>query len=190
LLRKKLVSARFITSTQVNSSLSTPKPAVWSIQAETEAAASLFLSTNHVAVGWSKVGNLRNLKADRDAFKAKLISCYLSTQSRLIPVYASVLFQFAYRIAVSDLVVYPSRLNQTLYIGRIIGAYKYDPSLSERYPNLYPVIWLAAPSYSTVNRKVLTAICFPLAVSRIRYNTEDIFAAIANSVDAHQPVKA
>lgn len=162
---------------------------MWSIQAETEEAAILFLSTNHVAVGWSKIGNLQNVEVNRDAFKAKLISCYLSTEPRLIPIYASVLFQFAYRIRISDLVVYPSRLKQTLYLGRVVGAYKYDPSLSESYPNLYPVMWLAAPLYSMFSRRALAEICFPLAVSRVRDNTQEIFAAIAE-VNAHQPTKA
>jgi len=165
------------------------KPAVWSIQAETEEAAVLFLNTSHVAVGWSKIGNLQNLEANREAFKAKLISCYLSRQPRLMPVYASVLFQFAYRMKISDLVIYPARLNKTIYIGRIVGAYKYDPNLSKSYPNLYPVMWLAAPLYSMFSRRALAEICFPLAVSRVRNNAQEIFAAITE-VNAHQPTKA
>lgn len=189
MLRKK-PSSRFAAAAKVEKSLVTHRPAVWSIQAETEEAAQFFLNTHHVGLGWTKIGNLRNLEANREAFKSKILACYLDVLPRLVPIYASILFQFAYRIALSDLVVYPSRRYQRLYIGRIAGAYKFDPNLSETYPNLYPVTWLAAPLYSMFSRRALAEIYFPLAVSRIRNNIQEIFAAIANETDAHQPTKA
>lgn len=136
------------------------------------------MNTGHVAVGWPKIGNLRNIKPDRQAFKTKLIECYLDTDPRLMPIYASELFQFAYRIAIADVVVYPSLCNRQINLGQIVDAYQYDPSFSEKYPNLYPVQWLRASLDTQFTRRTLREIRFPITVSQIRNNAREIMAVL------------
>lgn len=143
------------------------KPAVWSIQAKGEAECP-FLTTGHIAMGWPKIGDLSYLEASREAFKTKLIACYLDRNPRLMPIYASELFQFVHRIAIADIMVYPSTFNRKIYMGQVKGPYKYDPTLSQPYPNLYPVKWLASLLDTQFTRKTLREIRSPMTLFRIK----------------------
>jgi restriction system protein len=48
-----------------------------------------------VAIGWSKMGDLSKLPADRDAFKKAVASTYPQIKPGAIPVVAGTLFKFA-----------------------------------------------------------------------------------------------
>ncbi len=116
---------------------------VWGIHAgKTGAADDLFLRKNYVALGWSKMGDLSKLKADREAFKAKVVECWPDWKEGRIRNSAGQLFRFVYEMKAGDFVLYPSKQAREVHIGRVEGPYKYDPNLEPGYPNLRPVTWL------------------------------------------------
>jgi restriction system protein len=47
-----------------------------------------------------------------------------------------------HEMEVGDLVVYPSKRDRRVYIGRVTGPYRYDPKTEPGYPNLRSVEWL------------------------------------------------
>ena len=50
---------------------------IWGIHAgNTGDADTLFLKKNCIAVGWTKMGDLSSLKADRDTFKSRVAEVY------------------------------------------------------------------------------------------------------------------
>ncbi len=124
------------------------------------------------------MGNLSQIEASRDAFRIKIAACYLEMHTRLIPIYASELFQFVHRIAIADVVVFPAAFDRKIYLGQIKGPYRYDPSLSESYPNLYPVKWLTALPETQFTPRTLREIRFPMMISRIRDNPEEMLALL------------
>ena len=155
------------------------KPTIWSIQNEDEEANALFLGKQCVAIGWPKIGDLSQLPPERDAFRAKLIEHYLDTKPRLIPIYASQLFQFVYRIKQEDVVVYPATGDGKFHIGRVVGPYQYNPHVSENYPNLYPIEWrvsLPETDFSQAARREIRAV--GMTVSQVRYQVKETLAAI------------
>ncbi len=118
---------------------------IWGIHGgKTGDADSLFLKKNYVAIGWAKMGDLSKTTPDREAFKAAVAKTYPDAKPGAIPNNAGQLYRFVHEMQVGDLVVYPSKRDRQIHIGRIDGGYQYNAALDEGYPNLRPVKWLKA----------------------------------------------
>lgn len=116
---------------------------VWGIHAgKTGDADRLFLKSNYVAVGWIKMGDLSVLKPDREAFKEKVTQVYPEAKPGAIPNNAGQLYRFVHEMKTGDIVIYPSKVDRQIHIGKIEGNYKYDTKTEPGYPNVRPVKWL------------------------------------------------
>lgn len=116
---------------------------IWGIHAgRTGEADSLFLKKHFIAIGCSQMGDLSKLPDDRDAFKAKVAEHYGDRKPGAIANFAGQLLRFAHRMKPGDLVIYPSKRDRQVHIGRIEGDYEYAPDRSDEYPNQRPVVWL------------------------------------------------
>lgn len=95
-----------------------------------------------VAIGWSKVGDLRTTKT-REETKARYRQAYPDHSEKLLISGASQLFRFAHEIAEGDLVLTPIKATREVLIGKIAGAYAFDPKrISLKYPHIRPVTWM------------------------------------------------
>jgi restriction system protein len=74
----------------------------------------------YIAIGWDKVGDLSKIPANRESFKSKVADAYPATKTGAIPVHAGTLYRFAFKMKVGDLVVYPSKLDRIVHIGRSV----------------------------------------------------------------------
>jgi restriction system protein len=116
---------------------------LWGIHAgKTGDADTLFLKKNCVAVGWTKMGDLASLKHDREAFKARVAEVYPEKKPGAIPNNAGQLFRFVHEIKIGDIVVYPSKRDREVHLGRVEGHYTYDPKTEPGYPHVRAVKWL------------------------------------------------
>ena len=106
------------------------------------AADSLFLKGGCIAIGWAKMGDLGSLKADREAFKQKVAEVHADIKAGAIPNCAGQLFRFVHEMNAGDLVVYPSKMDKQIHIGRVEGSYVYAPDVDHSYPNQRKVAWL------------------------------------------------
>ncbi len=122
--------------------MSTTLPTLWGIHAgATGDADALFLKRKYIAVGWHQCGNLSQLAPDREAFKKKIAETYPGKKAGAIPNNAGQLFRFVHEMAIGDFVIYPSKGDRQIHIGRIAGPYKFDPNLEPGCPNLRAVEW-------------------------------------------------
>lgn len=94
-----------------------------------------------VSIGWSAVGDLREVDTDREALKARLAATYPMARPGAIPVWAGVLARFVDEMAVGDLVVSPHRWTRTLNFGVVDGDFYVEPA-APVHPNRRPVRWL------------------------------------------------
>ncbi len=115
---------------------------MWGIHAgATGDADALFLQGNCIAIGWPLMGDLSQLPNDTTAFKQKLLQVYPSLKPGAIPVNAGQLHRFARIMQVGDFIVYPSKQDRQIHIGKVIGDYCYISS-DTNYPNQRSVTWL------------------------------------------------
>lgn len=95
-----------------------------------------------IAIGWTAAGDLTDLPDDREAFKEHLRARFAGKSEAWIANAAGQLLRFRHVMSPGDLVVYPRKADRTINIGRVTGAYVYDESRSERYPNGRAMEWL------------------------------------------------
>lgn len=135
-----------------------------------------------VAIGWPKVGDLSKIPADREKFKEKLISAYPDTKKGAIPTSAGMLYRFVYEIQVGDIVVYPSKMDKLIHIGRVSGAYEYNLDIEKNYPNARPVEWLKHIPRTKFSQGALYEIGSALSLFQVKNYAEEFLAALSNEL--------
>ena len=156
---------------------------IWGIHAgRTGDADTLFLKENVIALGWPKMGNLKQLEADREAFKARIIETYPEDKPGSVPVSAGQLFRFLYEMKVGDLVVYPSKHERQIHIGRIVGDYQYAPNLHEHYLNTRAVKWLKTLPRTYFTQGALYEIGSAMSLFQVKTYAEEFISALEGKI--------
>jgi len=116
-------------------------PTVWGIHMGAHVS-DRPIDDGYVAIGWTAMGDLRKISSNRDAFKAALVVAYPDKKAGAIPVDAGTMFKFLHEIEAGDIVVYPSKYDRMVNIGRVKGEAVYVEGDSDEYPNRQKVEWL------------------------------------------------
>ena len=111
---------------------------IWGIHTQDD---NLFLKNDVIAIGWSDMGDLGNIDANRDAFKEKYTQIYPDAKKGSIATGAGMLYRFCHEIQVGDFVVFPSKSNREVNIGVVESEYIYDSNQPE-YVQTRKVKWL------------------------------------------------
>lgn len=165
--------------------MSAKEATFWGIHAgKTGDADTLFLTKNCVAVGWAKMGDLGKLKADRDAFKARVAEVYPDKKPGAIPNNAGQLFRFVHEMKQGDLVVYPSKRDRQIHLGRIEGGYTYDPKIEPGYPHLRSVKWLRAVPRSQFTQGALYEVGSAMSLFLVKNYAEEFRSAVEGKAAA------
>jgi restriction system protein len=162
---------------------------IWGIHAgKSGDADSLFLSKNCIGLGWLKMGDLAVLHPSREAFKSRVAEVYPEKKPGAIPNNAGQLFRFVYEVKLGDLVVYPSKRDRQVHLGRIEGEYKYDPSTEPGYPNVRAVKWLRALSRTRFSQGALYEIGSAMSLFLVKNYADEFKAAMENKAAPVTPV--
>jgi len=152
---------------------------VWGIHAgKTGDAHNLFLQHNCVALGWPKLGDLSKIKVDRETLKAQVAQHYPERKAGAVPVDAGQLFRFTQEMKAGDLVVYPSKHDRQIHIGKIEGPYRYQPNLSDSYPNTRPLTWLKTVPRTNFTQGALYEIGSAMSFFQVKNYGEEFRAAL------------
>ncbi len=152
---------------------------IWGIHAGRKGEAdNLFLRKNCIAIGWVKMGNLGSLKADREMFKEAVAKAYPDRKPGAVPVDAGQLVRFVHEMGEGDIVVYPSKIDRQVHLGRIEGPYRYDPKIDENYPNIRPVKWIRAVPRTHFTQGALYEIGAAIVLFQVKNYAEEFRAAL------------
>lgn len=161
---------------------------IWGIHAgRTGDAHTLFLKKHRIAVGWHQMGDLSKIKADREAFKAQVAAVYPEKKPMAIPNNAGQLFRFVHEMKKGDLVVYPSKRDRQVHLGRVEGDYQHDPKTEPDYPNVRAVKWLKAVPRTLFSQGALYEIGSAMSLFLVK-NYADEFRAALEGKAAPAPV--
>ncbi|QHQ62845.1 restriction endonuclease [Anaerocolumna sedimenticola] len=111
---------------------------VWGIHTKDD---NLFLHNDVIAIGWKNMGDLSKIDASRDAFKEKYESTYPDAKKGSIATGAGMLYRFIHEVEIGDYIVYPSKIDRQINIGRVEGEYTYVDD-AEEYAQQRKVKWL------------------------------------------------
>lgn len=132
----------------------------------------------YVAIGWPRLGDLQPIGATREAFKEAIKRSYPDAKPGSIPVQAGVLYRFLHEVQDGHVVVYPSKNDRLVNIGRFAGAYQYDPEKHPEYPNIRPVEWLQQFPRDQFSQAALYEIGSFITLFSIRNHLEEFIAAL------------
>jgi restriction system protein len=162
---------------------------IWGIHGgRTGDADSLFLKKNCIAIGWATMGDLGALAADRDAFKAKVAQAYPDKKPGAVPVNAGQLFRFVHEMKIGDFVVYPSKRDRQVHIGKVEGSYKFDLSMEYSYPNRRTVKWLRAVPRTKFSQGALHEIGSAMSLFLVKNYAEEFRAVLEGKVTPITPL--
>jgi restriction system protein len=103
-----------------------------------------------------KMGDLSKIDPDREAFKEAVYRTYPDKKAGAIPNNAGQLYRFVHKMQVGDYVVYASKHDRQVHVGKVESGYKYDPSPERGYPHFRSVKWLSLfPELIFLNRRFM-----------------------------------
>ena len=111
---------------------------MWGIHTKDD---SLFLNGNVIAIGWREMGDLSALSPTRDAFRDKYVDVYPDAKKGSIGTGAGMLYRFLYEIQIGDYIVFPSKIDRMINIGKVEGDYQFVSDAVE-YVQQRKVRWL------------------------------------------------
>jgi len=151
---------------------------IWGIHGgKAGVADSLFLKKNVVALGWNKMNDLSKLQPDRDAFKVAIAKTYPESSAGKIANNAGQLFRFVHEMKKGDLVVYPSKHDRQVHIGRVDGPYLFNPDLESEFPHQHAVKWLTSMPRTHFSQGALYEIGSAISLFLIKSYAEEFRAA-------------
>jgi len=142
-------------------------------------ADTLFLKQNCIAIGWDELGDVSPIGADREALKERLAETYPKAKPGAIPVHAGQLYKFITEIQPGDLVVYPSKIDRQIHIGKVVSAHRYDPALDAAYPNVRDVKWLGEFPRTRFSQGALYEIGSALTLFQVKNYADEFLMALA-----------
>ena len=129
---------------------------VWLIRAGSKSEADcLLLKSRVLALGPAEVGDVSGL-AEREAYRRKFRIAFPNATATSIGGGAGQLFRFVNEAKVNDVVVYPAKVDGTLHVGLIAGAYQYDQSKDARYPHQRKVRWVGSVKRTEMSEEFLS----------------------------------
>jgi restriction system protein len=112
---------------------------MWGIH--NDALGAELVEKGFISIGWEEIPDLRTIGDDRERLKDLVRRTYPNIKPGAVPVWAGVLYRFAFEMHQGDLVVAPYKPDSTLNFGVIEGPYEYDANVA-RHPHRHKVRWL------------------------------------------------
>jgi restriction system protein len=151
---------------------------VWGIHGGASGDAdTLFLKHRCIALGWARLGDLSKVGTTREAFKAAVAKRWPEKKPAAVPNNAGQLFRFVYEMKPGDLVVYPSKRDKLIHIGRVTGPYVFDPKGEEAYPNRRAVEWKAAVPRSRFTQGGLYEVGSAMSLFQVKTYADEFIEA-------------
>ncbi|NOW44535.1 restriction system protein [Novosphingobium sp. SG751A] len=151
----------------------------------------------YAAIGWPRLGDIRQIAPSREAFKEALLAAYPGKKPGAIPVDAGTLYRFVHEVKAGDLIAYPSKHNRMVNIGRANGKRWFERSAEageDDIPNCLGVDWLGAfPrnefSQSALNELGAYITLFLLRASAVEYAAKVDLGQTTPAMPADEPAQ-
>lgn len=156
-----------------------PDGTIWVIHAgRNDEADDLFRQRNLIALGWGEqLGDLAQLPPTREAFREALAAAYPNYKPGAVPVAAGQLYRFTHEMRPGDTILYPTRYDSQIHIGRVVGEYRFDPAADAGFPHQRPVEWARAVPRSVFSKAARNEIGGLQSLSSVRRTADEFVAA-------------
>ncbi len=148
------------------------------------------IDNGYVAIGWSELGDIRQLPADRQSIKELLVAARPHAKPGAIPGWAGILYRFVHELKAGDHIIYPSKVDRMINIGIATDRRDYVESNGGNHPNRLSVKWIGHFPRDQFSQSALYECGSALTFFKIKSNRNEFLAAIneapAPSKDAEE----
>ena len=131
------------------------------------------IEKSYIAIGWEELGDLKKYD-DLESFNEALQNTYPNKNRRSYGQHSGVLNRFVYKMKPGDIVVYPSKHDRKINIGRIKGDVGHIKETAEGYPNRRKVEWLGHFDRSDFSYNALSEIRAYITLFQIKRHAEEL----------------
>ena len=135
------------------------------------------MKQGYVALGWPEMGDLKAIGPTRDAFKAKVKQVYGDKSH--ITNSAGQLFRFVHEMKAGDYVIYRSKVDRQIYIGKVNGEYEHNTILSAEYCNVRPVEWIKTVPATRFSQGALYELGSALTLFQVKNYAAEYLAVLS-----------
>ena len=148
---------------------------IWCVRAGARGEAdSLFLKKNQVALSIAEAGeDAGKLPAARAAFRDAFARAAPNVAPGSIPVTASQLYRFVHEMRIGDHVIYPRKVDRTLWWGEIVEPYVFDAEACGEFAHRRGVRWLRQRSRDAFSQGALYELGSVLALFEVKSFAEE-----------------
>lgn len=150
--------------------------AVWGIHMA-EQVSTRPIEQGYVGIGWKAMGDFRQYP-DRDTLKRALAHAYPEKKLGALPVDAGTLFRFTWEIREGDFVIYPSKHDRMVNIGRFVGGYFHVENDPDDYHNHRKVEWLGHFPRNSFSQSALNEIGSAVTLFAVRKHVPEFLAKV------------
>jgi restriction system protein len=153
---------------------------VWGIHMPEQAGIDA-IENGYVAIGWSEMENIFDFPAEREAYKVATANTYPDIKKGAVPVTAGILFRYVHEIQSGDYVVYPSKHDRQVNIGRFTGAVERSSDTDgpgAELPHRHGVEWLGHFPRSDFSQAALYEIGSIITLFSVRNNANEFLAKV------------
>lgn len=153
---------------------------VWGIHTQGD---RLFLGGKVIAVGWREMGDLREIKPSRDAYKSRYWEVYPSVKKGNVATSAGMLYRFYAEAQIGDYVVFPSKTDRKINIGVIEGDYSFAADAAD-YPHQRKVKWLKHLPRTAFSQGALYEVGSALSFFTVKNYADEFVSALDAGFDS------
>ncbi|MCB1355019.1 MAG: restriction endonuclease [Maritimibacter sp.] len=153
---------------------------VWGIHMPEELGAEA-VEKSQVSIGWPEIGDLSKLPPDREAIKEAIARAYPDKKQGAIPVEAGVIYRFVHEVKAGDYVIYPSKHNRMVNIGKFTGEFLYAVGSEAdilNMPNSRAVTWLGHFPRSDFSQSALYEIGSFITLFKVKNYAAEFLAKV------------
>ena len=128
-----------------------------------------------------KLGDLSKIKSDRESFKKIFTDVYPTSKPGAILIWAGQMFRFMYEMKMGDIIIYPSKIDKEIHIGRVTGDYDFYPS--KVFPHLRSVEWLKSIRRTSFSQGALWEIGSAQSFFQVKNYAEEFLTALKEKTE-------
>lgn len=156
---------------------------VWGIHSRHD---SILLNNGVIAIGWEEMGDLSTIEPTREAFRDKYVQVYPNEKKGAIPNQVGQLFRFCHEVSIGDYVIFPSKADRMINLGRVDGDYYYDDS--GEYGSRRKVTWLKHIPRLSFSQGALYEVGSALTIFSVKNYSGEFLAALEKVISRKDPI--
>jgi len=123
------------------------------------------------------MGELAQIKSDRESFKLKYMQAFPNAKKRAVPIATGMLYRFCHDVQIGDFVVFPSKSDRMINIGEVTGDHEFDASQPE-YVQTRSVKWVKHVPRTSFTQGALYEIGSAMTLFMVKNYADEFLSAL------------